>query len=176
MAEMTSFDHIGFLTVFQEGAGYVGGYLITNLWGRPIEFRLTTAIQPNKVQQILYGSSIQEYLHSEVIGKTLIEKSQQRVDLVVVDHPDSLGIARHTGIPTVAIMQGGAAVETELTRFQHARAADELAVDHSQTTNLETIIAIMNRLDAALELQEPFTRIREAMQEARKLGVNNRAA
>ena len=47
--------HLGFLTVFAEPTGYLGGYLVTNSWGRPLEFRLSTAVQPNKVQQILYG-------------------------------------------------------------------------------------------------------------------------
>src|SRR5262249_11542133 len=29
---------LGFLTVLQEASGYLGGYLVTNLWGRPLEF------------------------------------------------------------------------------------------------------------------------------------------
>ena len=54
--------HIGFLTVFAEANGYLGGYLVTNSWGRPLEFRLSTAVQPNRVQQILYGTTLAEYL------------------------------------------------------------------------------------------------------------------
>ena len=34
--------HIGFLTVYAEPTGYLGGYLVTNSWGRPLEFRLST--------------------------------------------------------------------------------------------------------------------------------------
>ena len=49
---------LGFLTVVQDAGGYLGGYLVTNAWGRPLEFRLTTAVQPNRVQQILYGADV----------------------------------------------------------------------------------------------------------------------
>src|SRR5262249_7230983 len=57
----TSPPNVGFLTVLQEPSGYLGGYLVTNLWGRPLEFRLTSAVQPNKVQQILYGDTLLSY-------------------------------------------------------------------------------------------------------------------
>ena len=47
-ATLPSRLHLGFLTVFAEGTGFLGGYLVTNSWGRPIEFRLSTAVQPNR--------------------------------------------------------------------------------------------------------------------------------
>ena len=50
--------NLGFLTVVQDGNGYAGGYLVTNPWGRPVEFRLSTAVQPNRVHQILYGKTL----------------------------------------------------------------------------------------------------------------------
>ena len=47
--------NLGFFTVQREPTGYVGGFLVTNRWGRPLEFRLSSPVLPNKVQQILYG-------------------------------------------------------------------------------------------------------------------------
>src|SRR6202049_3625030 len=67
--------NVGFLTVLHEASGYLGGYLVTNVWGRPLEFRLSTAVQPNRVQQILYAGTLQAYLHADLIGKTLVEKA-----------------------------------------------------------------------------------------------------
>ena len=54
--------NLGFLTVLHEASGYRGGYLVTNVWGRPLEFRLSTAVQPTRVQQILYGGTLQPYI------------------------------------------------------------------------------------------------------------------
>src|SRR5438045_3126066 len=67
--------NIGFLSVTQEPSGFVGGYLVTNSWGRPLEFRLSSAVQPNKIQTILYGDTLQAYVCGEIIAKTLIEKN-----------------------------------------------------------------------------------------------------
>ena len=53
---------LGFLTVLREANGYLGGYLVVNGWGRPLEFRLTSAVQPNRVQQILYGGTLEPYV------------------------------------------------------------------------------------------------------------------
>src|SRR5437763_5614656 len=91
--------HLGFLTVFAEGQGYLGGYLITNSWGRPLEFRLSTAVQPNRVQHILYGSTLQEYLCADLIGKTLIDKSSTPVAMLFTDSIAVLPIRTRLEVP-----------------------------------------------------------------------------
>src|SRR6516164_11592123 len=83
---------LGFLTVLHEANGYLGGYLVTNFWGRPLEFRLSSAVQPNRVQQILYGGTLQSYLHAELIGKTLVEKAGTAVQLLVTDQEPVLDL------------------------------------------------------------------------------------
>ena len=79
---------LAFLTVLQEPSGWLGGYLVTNGWGRPFEFRLTTAVQPNRVQAALYGPTLHEYLLADLIGKTLVEKTATKPDLIVTDAPN----------------------------------------------------------------------------------------
>ena len=76
---------LGFLTILDDSSGVLGGYLLTNSWGRPLEFRLSTAVQPNRVQQILYGPTLTEYLHADLIGKTLIEKTSTPPGLIITD-------------------------------------------------------------------------------------------
>src|SRR5438552_227836 len=78
-------NNLGFLSVHQEQGGYVGGYLVTNAWGRPLEFRLSSAVQPNKVQAILYGGTLQPYICADLIGKTLVDKAGLPVQLIVTD-------------------------------------------------------------------------------------------
>src|SRR5437868_14632776 len=97
----TPFAHLGFLTVLHEAGGFLGGYLVTNLWGRPLEFRLSTAVQPNKVQQILYGPTLGVYLAADLIGKTLVEKTATPVRLVLTDSRDVLELRRSLVVPVV---------------------------------------------------------------------------
>src|SRR5262249_7641885 len=77
--------NVGFLTVLHEANGYLGGYLVTNQWGRPLEFRLSTAVQPNRVQQILYAGTLQGYICADLIGKTLVEKTAVPAQLILTE-------------------------------------------------------------------------------------------
>jgi hypothetical protein len=161
--------HIGFLTVFAEANGYLGGYLVTNSWGRPLEFRLSTAVQPNKVQQILYGNTLAEYLCADLIGKTLIDKTSTPIHLLVTDTLNALPIRSRIDVPVIAAISESQTPPTVAT-FTHPRSSLALVGDE------ESVRSILDRLDAALDLAEPFARIREAMGEARKMGVTSRAA
>src|SRR5262245_4652848 len=175
MSEPTATANVclGFLTVFVEASGYLGGYLVTNSWGRPLEFRLSTAVQPNRVQQILYGQTLTEYLCAELIGKTLIEKTATPVQLLVTDTPDVLPIRSRMEVPVVAVVSE---TERPLTTFEHPRSSVPVSLDSKWASEEGSLRAILDRLDAALDLAEPFARIREAMAEARKMGVTSRAA
>src|SRR6476660_2428667 len=99
--------HLGFLTVFAEANGYLGGYLVTNSWGRPLEFRLSTAVQPNKVQQILYAGTLTEYLCADLIGRTLVEKTATPAHLLVTDSPHVLPLRSRVDVPVVAVVPDG---------------------------------------------------------------------
>jgi hypothetical protein len=145
---------------------------VTNAWGRPLEFRLTTAVQPNRVQQILYGPTLTEYLHAELIGKTLVEKTSTQPRLVVTDSVPALGLHTRTGILVAAV--GPATGVLGVAELVHPRSSVPLLVPES--LDRTTLIDRLDRLDPAVDLTEPFTRIREAIAEARKLGVTGRAA
>lgn len=172
--------HLGFLTVFTEGNGFLGGYLITNSWGRPLEFRLSTAVQPNRVQQILYGRTLTDYLCADLIGKTLVEKAATPLHLLVTDAAGVLAIRSHVNVPVVAALVDGAASAASLDRplaaFSHPRSSVPLAVHLEHAADEGHVRALLDRVDAAVDLPEPFARIREAMGEARKIGVTSRAA
>jgi len=166
-----SCNNLGFLSVFQETGGYVGGYLVTNAWGRPLEFRLSSAVQPNKVQQILYGDSLPNYLCGELIGKTLIDKTATPVSWVIVDNERSLELRRHLEVP-VSLWHNVAAsdawtpgLQVQPHVFCHMAFPDDVGIVRERLESLGTF-----------DLGEPFARIREAMSEARKMGVTMRNA
>lgn len=93
--------NLGFLTVLHEATGYLGGYLVTNDWGRPLEFRLSSAVQPNKVQQILYGPTLVSYVCADLIGKTLVDKAGSPVRLVFTDREEVLDLRLKLEVPVV---------------------------------------------------------------------------
>lgn len=166
---------LGFLAVLQEQAGWLGGYLVTNGWGRPLEFRLTTAVQPNRVQTALYGPTLTEYIHADVIGKTLIEKTSTKPDLIVTDNLPVLALRSRIELPVVAVGTPPDA-SSEVVAFAHARSSTGLILPAKFASDRDLIEQMLERVDPAVDLAEPFARIREAVAEARKMGVTNRAA
>src|ERR1700722_18845004 len=99
MTQPTENANLGFLSVQREPAGYVGGYLVTNRWGRPLEFRLSSPVQANKVQQILYGPTLEPYMCSDLIGRKLWEKTSVSAHFVFTDQVAALDLRLHLGVP-----------------------------------------------------------------------------
>src|SRR5438105_12065758 len=99
LAPATTTTNLGFLTILRDGAGYLGGYLVTNSWGRPLEFRLSSAVQPNRVQHILYGETLEPYICADLIGKTLVDKTGVPVSLVVTDREAVLDLRLKLEVP-----------------------------------------------------------------------------
>ena len=167
---------VGFLTVLSDAGGVLGGYLVTNAWGRPLEFRLSTAVQPNRVQQILYGTTLAEYLHADLIGKTLVDRTSVSPQLIVVDTLPALALRHKVEVPVVAIRLAGQAAEQDVTVIHHDRCSTGLLYLSKFAADRPRIDDLLTRLDDAIDLAEPFARIRDAVAEARKMGVSSRAA
>jgi hypothetical protein len=164
--------HLGFLTVLNEPSGYVGGYLVTNSWGRPLEFRLTSAVQPNRVQQILYGDTLQPYVCADLIGKTLLDKAGVAIQLVVTDREAVLDLRRKVDAPVVWLAPPDSPRNSTETAVAPAANGRGPVICHPRyTADVTTARDLLTRLDSTFDLAEPFVRIREAVAEARKLGA-----
>lgn len=164
-------NNLGFLSVSEEASGFVGGYLVTNSWGRPLEFRISSAVQPNRVQQILYGDTLRSYLCGEVIGKALVEKTATSVACVFIDQSESLEVRAHVAMPVAYWQRARLADEPE----QGLYVRDQLYCHSRYAGDVGLVKEIAEKL-GAIDFGEPFARIREAISEARKMGINQRRA
>jgi len=167
---------IGFLTVLSDPGGVLGGYLVTNAWGRPLEFRLSSAVSPNRVQQILYGPTLTEYLHADLIGKTLVDRTSIPPQLVVTDTLPALALRHKIDVPVVAVRTAGQSAVQDVTVLHHDRCSTGLLFLSKFAADRPRLDELLSRLDSAVDLAEPFARIRDAVAEARKMGVSSRAA
>jgi hypothetical protein len=161
---------LGFLTVLNEHNAYLGGYLVVNGWGRPLEFRLTSAVQPNRVQQILYGPTLPGYVCSDLIGKTLVEKTGLPIQLIVTDTEAALDLRLKLDIPVAWL------TTEERPDLSGLEVRPGLRSHGQFPQEVETIRELVERVEQSLDLVEPFARIREAILEARRTGVASRAA
>lgn len=162
--------NLGFLTVLREASGYLGGYLATNNWGRPLEFRLSSAVQPNRVQHILYAATLEPYICAELIGKTLVDKTAAAVQLIVTDREAVLELRRKVDCPVLWLTSGDDARAAAFA--ERGAAVNSSLVCHPQFLgDVGKARELLARLDNTFDLAEPFARIREAIGEARKMGV-----
>ncbi len=167
--------HLGFLTVVQEQNAYIGGYMVVNVWGRPLEFRLTSAVQPNRVQQILYGPTLPAYIAGDLIGKALVEKTGLPIRLVVTDAEAALDLRLKLEVPVIWLPSAerpsqGPLPGLEISPAQERRPALRSHAQYPQEVeDVRTLLGQVEQiLGTPVDLVEPFARIREALQEARR--------
>ena len=167
--------NLGFLTVLQENGSYLGGYLVTNAWGRPLEFRLSSAVQPNKVQQILYASTLVPYVCGDLIGKALVERAGVPVGLVVTTCEPALDLRLKLEAPVVALLPADDGRSGE-TVVPLANGRGKLLCHPRHPGDAEAVRKVLADVDGCMDVTEPFARVKEAIAEARKTGVTGRSS
>jgi hypothetical protein len=79
-------ENLGFITVIDHPQhGLIGGYLVLNRAGRPLEFHCTNPVRPTKTQEILFGNALEPYLYGEQIARTLASKSKLKVVVILTN-------------------------------------------------------------------------------------------
>jgi hypothetical protein len=82
---------LAYFMAVKEGASYLGGLLVTDTSGIPLDFRYTEPITPTRLQSILYGKSLEPHLKEEVIQKTLLKELKTPPDLFILSATELVG-------------------------------------------------------------------------------------
>ena len=202
MSHTGSASALGFLTVRNsEETGLIGGYLLLNENGRPLEFHCTAPVKPNRAQQILFGPTLGPFLYGEQIGQTLLAKGSLEPAAVYTDVPAALAVRDFVQTPVALVFGGPAALDrpdeasadaldpvaavgdaATTWRIDAAHAGlrlarfslgdNRLAVPERYRRDQDTIQQRFAAL-ADFDLTEPFERIREAIEEAHKQSRGN---
>jgi hypothetical protein len=186
--ERKSLPALGFLTVVEyEQHGFLGGYLVLNASGRPVEFHCTAPVKPNRAQEILYGPTLEPYVYGEQIAQALVKKSQLEPLIVCTDLTPVLAVREFVSCP-VALVVSSPAPETTVEanvsgrvfRVDRAHAPatapkfrlgrNELAVGAAWAADEQRIAETIAELADHFDLAEPFARIRGAIDEAQRSG------
>jgi len=159
----------GFLTVVNSSSqGLLGGYLILNALGRPLEFHCTAPIKPNRAQEILYGATLMPFIYGEQIGQTLVRATQLKVPLVVTDLAPLLAAAELVEEPLLLLLPqpGDPAIPPGVIPLKTH--GGRLALAKNRMANLADVTAAAARLGESFDWHEPFGRIRDAIGEAQR--------
>jgi len=160
---------IGFVTVVKsEELGYVGGLLVVNPLGRPLEFHATAPVKPSRAHEILYGATLEPFLVGERIVGALTEAAKLPLRLVLTDRREVIDGAPAASWGPVLVRShddSDAAIDSTPWELRRAVGEFELAArDSSLGSRIDSMLETL----AIDDLSEPFDRIREALDEARK--------
>jgi hypothetical protein len=140
-----SVSAIGFLTVVEDQQhGHCGGYLLLNTSGRPLEFHCTAPVKPNRAQEVLYGPTLNPYLHGELIARTLVERAKVDPDVVCVDLESVLPLRSAISIPVTLVVPQDA---------EKSQTADEFDCDSLESKPIER--ASSQSTDQRLRIDRP---------------------
>ncbi|HEX4147791.1 MAG TPA: hypothetical protein VHY20_02340 [Pirellulales bacterium] len=175
---------IGFLTVAEhQPHGLFGGLLVVDAGGRPLEFHCTAPVKTNRAQEILFGPTLESYLYGEQIGHTLFASARHGPLVACTDSHHVLAMRAHVSVPVVLVEPPGdkAAAATPQLRLDAAHSRGprlvsfslgqhKLAIEADHASEQAAVMAHLEPLAARWDLSEPFTRIREAIDEAQRSG------
>lgn len=153
----------GFLTVVESPAhGLFGGYLLVDVSGRPLEFHCTAPVKVSRAQAILYGTTLHGHLHGRQIGGALLAEGGVAPVVVLTDQEPMLQVRPHTSLPVALVRRAGAERPGFTVGATHV---DDAGGDPARQATIREQLA---ELGAAVDLCEPFERIRAAIDEAQK--------
>jgi hypothetical protein len=181
---------LGFLTAIEvPERGFVGGLLVTNQFGRPLEFQCTAPLKPNRAQEILYGPTLIPYVLGDLIGRTLVEKVGVKPHLILTERNDLLPLRDLVSIPVACVDEQAGSERTSRSTDQLAASASEPGIAgtspqfrlgrqilrfhaaHADDQAIAQQGAATVPQDA--DLREPFERVREALNETAQPGAQS---
>ena len=161
-------SNLGFLTIVSDPAeARIGGLLLVNASGRPLEFHCTAPVKPNRAQEILYGPTLGEYLCGEQIGMALSEALKHQPSLLLTDIPETLSLRPLIDFPLLLLAtEENPAGSLGQNFVQTAHNDQTLTTREEYAADLRVAESALQTLTPGLDLREPFGRIREAIAEA----------
>jgi len=138
---------LGFLTAIEvPDRGYIGGLLVTNHFGRPLEFQCTAPLKPNRTQEILYGPTLVPYVLGDLIGRTLIEKVGVKPHIVLTEREELLGLRDLVEIPVACVDDLPGGRQADAPAAEVSTSVESSASEHeTELVPAEEPIAVIER-------------------------------
>lgn len=165
---------VGYISIVELSPDlFRGGILLTDLRGRPQDFRCTSTIKPNAIQRILYGGTLIEHMAMDLCGLPLLNALPKTPDVLLADRPELLVLRPTTEIPVLWIRR-----QSEIQLQGRANAGGEVEMVASEGGLFDTVllsghaeygedllepIELVRQIGQVLDPLEPFARISAAL-------------
>jgi hypothetical protein len=164
---------LGFLTAVEiREHNYVGGLLVTDRFGRPLEFQCTTPVKPNRTQELLYGPTLVPFIIGELLGKALLDRIKIAPSILFTDRDEMLLLRPLIEIPVLSNAKeslepklNGLADVSE-TSVPIVRVGKQKFAMNPDFSSDESLVAkITADLSDQADISEPLERVSEALRE-----------
>jgi len=123
----------------------------------------------SRAQQILYGATLHAHLHGQQIGGALLAEGTVTPHVVLTDLVSMLHVRHHTKLPVAIVRPAEAGEPTCVDAAGGFRLGDATVQAHpSDVAREDDLRETLATLAAAVDLREPFERIRAAIDEAQR--------
>ena len=155
---------------------FMGGLLVTDHKGFPMEFRYTDPVIPSKLQRIIYGNALDRYLVVEVISRSLIDSITDKPDLYITNSRLILELSSILGAPLISIQESNESPLPEMGHIAKLEDGGVLMQIHpsgspvhitytGKAADFERIQPLIENAGSEMDLLEPLKRIDNALGE-----------
>lgn len=168
---------LGYLRTAELGpAVFFGGLLLTDIAGVPKTFHYTEPVTPSRIQQIIYGYSLERYCRVDIVASALIAQVPEPPALFVVSDGFLLHAEKHTDRPVVSLTASNESPFSEVGQYQHVNEREILlqatpaggpirvTMTHKHR-KLEQVVPILCEIGSLISPLEPLERVALALEE-----------
>ena len=154
---------------------FMGGAMVTDAFGLPLEFRYTEPVRATKLQRVLYGDVLEKYIHSDVIAANLVGRLEQKADLMLVADPILLPVLEAAGRKAASLSPGRVPPLKEYGAQQEAAEDDfflqltdsgspiRVRLPSADTAKKAEAARILTEIGRSMDILEPLARVEAAV-------------
>ena len=166
---------IGYFCHLRVGEKHMGGILITNQIGVPLEFKYTEPVIATRLHKILYGSDLEKYLHKTVIRDRLAREVRSMPDYFITNYDEKEFLGPVGDREMVAIQKCSFPPEDVSGAFTRIREKEaiiqleedsiflRLAFSTSEEAVQLSLVAWLQEIARTMDVLEPLDRINTAL-------------
>lgn len=165
---------LGYITtrVF-EGPAYLGGVLIVDKKGIPVEFKYVEPIRPSKLQALLYGNTIDKYIRIESVGIPLVDALEHKPSVLFVREEPFLEGSKWS-FPVISLSRYKGSMLPNVGEYKELEDCEyivqidsgmpvRLRLEKRYKERLMEIISFLTEVGQNFDIVEPFSRLEEAI-------------
>lgn len=159
------------IELFDNGAAIRGAVLITDLDTKPYEFRITSPVRPSLLQKVLYGNTLDDYVHIELIGIPLLRELREKMNLVLVAKPALLRMRPKLSTPVALLRHDSKSASDTPDVGDNSLKIVTITTHRDFSADTAAAQSLLASVMQKRDLLEPFERLKVALAEAHKQKV-----